>query len=62
MMLRKKPSSLFMMSLNEVQFPEGAMMVIFLFRHRVQTSSGAHPASYPMGTEGFYPGSKAAGA
>jgi hypothetical protein len=30
--------------------------------HRVQTGSGAHPASYPMGTVGFVPGSKAAGA
>jgi hypothetical protein len=22
------------------------------FHHRIQTGSGAHPASYPMGTEG----------
>jgi hypothetical protein len=28
--------------------------------HRVQTSSGAHPASYPMGTRGSFPGGKAA--
>jgi hypothetical protein len=26
----------------------------------VQTGSGAHPASYPMGTEGSFPGGKAA--
>jgi hypothetical protein len=30
--------------------------------HRVQTCSGAHPASYPMGTRCSFPGSKAAGA
>jgi hypothetical protein len=27
-----------------------------LLRHRVQTGSGAHPASYPMGTEVSFPG------
>jgi hypothetical protein len=30
--------------------------------HRVQNGSGAHPASYPMGTTASFPGSKAAGA
>jgi hypothetical protein len=30
--------------------------------HRVRNGSGAHPASYPMGTRGSFPGSKAAGA
>jgi hypothetical protein len=29
--------------------------------HRVQNGSGAHPASYPMGTMGSFPGSKADG-
>jgi hypothetical protein len=29
--------------------------------HRVQNGSGAHPASYPMGTRGSFPGGKAAG-
>jgi hypothetical protein len=29
--------------------------------HRVQNGSGAHPASYPMGTRGYFPGGKAAG-
>jgi hypothetical protein len=28
--------------------------------HRVQTGSVAHPASYPMGTTGSFPGGKAA--
>jgi hypothetical protein len=28
--------------------------------HRVQTGSGAHPASYPMGNGGFFPGGKVA--
>jgi hypothetical protein len=32
------------------------------FHQRVQNGSGAHPASYPMGTRGFFPGNKAAGA
>jgi hypothetical protein len=30
--------------------------------HRVQTGSGAHPASYPMGISGSLPVGKAAGA
>jgi hypothetical protein len=30
--------------------------------HRVQNGFGAHPASYPMGTWGSFPGDKAAGA
>jgi hypothetical protein len=29
--------------------------------HVVQNGSGAHPASYPMGTEVFFPEDKAAG-
>jgi hypothetical protein len=29
--------------------------------HRVQTGSGAHPASYPMGIKDSFPGGKAAG-
>jgi hypothetical protein len=29
--------------------------------HRVQEGSGAHPASYPVGTRGSFPGTKAAG-
>jgi hypothetical protein len=34
----------------------------FFFHHRVQNGSGAHAASYPMGTRGSFPGGKAAGA
>jgi hypothetical protein len=34
----------------------------FSLLHFVQTSSGAHPASYSMGTGGSFPKSKAAGA
>jgi hypothetical protein len=34
----------------------------FSLRQRVQNGSGAHPASYPMGTRDSFPGSKAAGA
>jgi len=35
---------------------------IFLFTPRVKTGSGAHPASYTMGTRGFFPTVKAVGA
>jgi hypothetical protein len=34
----------------------------FSLHHRVQTGAGVHPASYPMGTGGSFPGDKAAGA
>jgi hypothetical protein len=43
-----------------VRFPAGSGS--FSFRRRVQTVSGAHPASYPMGTRSSFPGGKAAGA
>jgi hypothetical protein len=33
----------------------------FSLLHVVQIGSGAHPTSYPMGTGGSFPGSKAAG-
>jgi hypothetical protein len=33
----------------------------FSVLHNVQTGSGAHPASYPMGTCGSFSGGKAAG-
>jgi hypothetical protein len=32
-----------------------------IFHHRVQSGSGAHPASYPMGTRGSFPGVKPPG-
>jgi len=34
----------------------------FSLHHRVQTDSGAHHASYPMGTSGSFPGDRLAGA
>jgi hypothetical protein len=33
----------------------------FSLHHRVQNNSGAHPASYPMGTRGSFPGVKRPG-
>jgi hypothetical protein len=43
-----------------VLFPAGAGNISLL--HRVQTGSGAHLASYPMGTRVSLAGSKTAGA
>jgi hypothetical protein len=43
-----------------VRFPAGAGN--FSLQHRIQTGSGAHLPSYPVGTEGPFPGGKAAGA
>jgi hypothetical protein len=37
----------------------GFLFFFCLSRPCVQTGSGAHPASYPMGTGGSFPGSKA---
>jgi hypothetical protein len=45
---------------SRVRFPVGAEN--FSLHHRVQNGSGAHPASYPMGTRSSFPGDKAAGA
>jgi hypothetical protein len=42
-----------------VRFPEKAGN--FSLHHRVQNGSETHPASYPMGTRGSFPGGKAAG-
>jgi hypothetical protein len=41
----------------EVRFPTGAED--FSSSPCVQTGSGAHPASYPMGAGGSFPGGKA---
>jgi hypothetical protein len=41
-----------------VRFPAGAGNFSL---HRVQTGSGAHPASYPMGNRGFFLGVKRPG-
>jgi hypothetical protein len=43
-----------------VRFPAEAGNISLY--HRVQKGSRAHPASYPMGTRGSFPGGKAAGA
>jgi hypothetical protein len=40
----------------------GRGKIFFSLLHSVQTCYGAHPASYPMGTGGFFLGCKAAGA
>jgi hypothetical protein len=45
---------------SRVRFPAGAGN--FSLHHRVQNGSGAHTASYPVGTRGCFPGGKAAGA
>jgi hypothetical protein len=34
----------------------------FSLLYVVQTGSGVHPTSYPMGTGGYFPGDKATGA
>jgi hypothetical protein len=44
---------------SRVRFPAGAGN--FSLHHRLQNGSGAHSASYPMGTRGSYPGGKADG-
>jgi hypothetical protein len=44
---------------SRVRFPVGAGNFSL---HHVKNSSGAHPASYSMGTTGSFPGVKAAGA
>jgi hypothetical protein len=43
---------------SEVRVPTGAGN--FSLHHRVQTGSGAHPTSYPMGNRDSFPGGKAA--
>jgi hypothetical protein len=45
---------------SRVRFPARAGN--FSVHHRVQNGSGAHPASYPVGTRGSFPGGKTAGA
>jgi hypothetical protein len=45
---------------SRVRFPVEAGN--FSLHRRVQNGSGAHPPSSPMGTRGFFPGGKAAGA
>jgi hypothetical protein len=45
---------------SRVRFPAGAGC--YSLHHCVQNGSGAHPASYPMGTRGSFLEGKAAGA
>jgi hypothetical protein len=45
---------------SRVRFP--ARTGNFSLHHRVQNGSGAHPASYTMGSKEPFPGGKAAGA
>jgi hypothetical protein len=45
---------------SRVRFPAEAGN--FSLHHNILNGFGAHPASYPMGTSGSFPGSKAAGA
>jgi hypothetical protein len=45
---------------SRILFPAGTGN--FSLHHRVQNGSGPHPATYPMGTRGSFPGDKAAGA
>jgi hypothetical protein len=45
---------------SRVRFPVGAGNVSI--HYRVQNDSGTHPAFYPMGTRGTFPGGKTAGA
>jgi hypothetical protein len=44
---------------SRVRFPAGAGN--FFLHHRVQNGSGVHPASYPVGTRGSFPGVKRPG-
>jgi hypothetical protein len=44
---------------SRVRFPGGGAGN-FSLHHRVQNGSGAHPASYPTGTKGSFPGGKTA--
>jgi hypothetical protein len=46
--------------LSRVQFPAGDEN--FSLHPLVQTGSGTHPDSYPMGSRGCFPGGKAAAA
>jgi hypothetical protein len=43
---------------SRIQFPAGSGN--FSLHHRLQNGSGAHPASYPVGTRGSFLGGKAA--
>jgi hypothetical protein len=44
---------------SRARFPAGTGN--FSLHHPIQNGPGAHPASYPMGTRGSFPGGTAAG-
>jgi hypothetical protein len=52
----------FKIRVNIYELDDRGSRVRFPAHHRVQNGSGAHPASYPMGTMGSFLGDKAAGA
>jgi hypothetical protein len=59
---RKSQDSLISIVTGYVQDGRGLILGMDIsFLHSVGTGSGVHPASYPMGTGGFFPESKAAG-
>jgi hypothetical protein len=45
-----------------VRKPYGDLSLTFKWIYRVQNGSEAHPAFYPVGSRGSFPGGKAAGA
>jgi len=45
-----------------LDMPSYANTVLWIYLTQKQNGSGAHPASYPMGTRGSFPGGKAVGA
>jgi hypothetical protein len=47
---------------SRFRLPGGGGAGNFSLQYRVQNGSGAHPASYPMGTRGSFTRGKAAGA
>jgi hypothetical protein len=57
-MSREGSADIVMAWTTRVRFPA---VNDFTLLHGVQTSFGAHPAFYPMGTRGSFPGGKAAG-
>jgi hypothetical protein len=47
---------------DRCSIPGNGSDAILPLRHRIQTGSGAHLASNPVGASGFYTGGKATGA
>jgi hypothetical protein len=53
--------SFFLIFFKKLVYFIGSWAGSFSLLQRVQNGSGAHPASYPVGTGGTFPGGKAAG-